>query len=140
MQFKLFLNRIVVALTFIFLPFFDFAQLYPFKIYTEENGLPQTTVEVITQDSKGYLWIGTHGGASRFDGMAFQDFTTKEGLISNRVFDITEDRFGNIWFATNSGVTIYNGLNFFSFTESDGLPSKNILCFLKNKNKIYTKK
>ena len=40
---------------------------YKFEYITTENGLSQSTIESIFQDSKGYLWIGSQLGASRID-------------------------------------------------------------------------
>ena len=38
---------------------------YNFKNITIEDGLSQSTVETIYQDSKGYIWIGTNDGRER---------------------------------------------------------------------------
>jgi len=38
------------------------------------NGLPQNTVYSITCDHKGFIWIGTDRGVSRFDGAVFRHF------------------------------------------------------------------
>ncbi|MBK9192529.1 MAG: hypothetical protein IPM77_14065 [Crocinitomicaceae bacterium] len=42
--------------------------VYGFDLYSSENGLAGTTVEDIFQDSKGYVWVATRSGISRFDG------------------------------------------------------------------------
>jgi len=53
---------------------------YAFKQYTTYDGLVQSQVNRIVQDRKGYLWICTKGGLSRFDGAHFQNFVdTKDG-------------------------------------------------------------
>jgi len=41
------------------------------SVWTNESGLPQTTVNTILQTSDGYLWIGTEEGLARFDGLRF---------------------------------------------------------------------
>ena len=53
---------------------------FAFKKYTTYDGLVQSQVNRIVQDTKGYLWICTKGGLSRFDGQQFQNFVdTKDG-------------------------------------------------------------
>ena len=39
-----------------------------FKNITIEDGLSQSTVETMIQDSKGYLWFGTNDGLNRYNG------------------------------------------------------------------------
>jgi ligand-binding sensor domain-containing protein len=61
------------------------------------------------QDSEGYIWIGTKGGVSRYDGINFVNFSIDEGLPDSRVVDINEDKNGNIWELTSSGLSVFNG-------------------------------
>ncbi|OFY36067.1 MAG: hypothetical protein A2X01_19915 [Bacteroidetes bacterium GWF2_35_48] len=68
--------------------------------YTPENGLPSYETYCVFQDSKGFIWIGTDAGVSRFDGNEFENFTTSDGLTDNTVFNIYEDKKGRIWFCT----------------------------------------
>ena len=42
-----------------------------FTRYTKLDGLSNNSVLSITQDSVGYLWIGTNKGLNRFDGQSF---------------------------------------------------------------------
>ncbi len=39
--------------------------------YTIDDGLPQSFVEDFFQDKKGFLWISTQDGLSRFNGYEF---------------------------------------------------------------------
>lgn len=80
-----------------------------FKNITIEEGLTQGTVEALFQDSKGYIWIGTNDGLSRYNGYQFKVFRVEEdsknSLINNYILDIKEDLNGNIWVATANGLS-----------------------------------
>lgn len=96
------------------------SQHYSFETYTVSDGLAQSTVYCITQDSRGYLWLGTDGGGlCRFDGMNFQTFSTAEGLPGNIVRSLMEDSRGRLWIGTNNGLCIYDGLEFQLLDSSD---------------------
>ena len=45
------------------------AQVYNITSFSRESGLLQSQVMAILQDSKGYLWMGTHRGIFRYDGV-----------------------------------------------------------------------
>ena len=45
--------------------------------YTIDDGLPQSFVEQVHQDQKGFLWIATQDGVTRFDGYDFENFFFK---------------------------------------------------------------
>ncbi len=93
-----------------------------FKNYNIDDGLPQSQIFSILQDSRGYLWIGTNGGGlSRFDGLNFVTFTKKDGLSGNTIWCLLEDKRKNLWIATENGITFYNGLHFKSLTNKNGL-------------------
>lgn len=65
----------------------------------------------ILQDSRGFIWIATQGGVSRFDGQQFQNFSVQDGLGYPLVNRICETRGGEIWLATNgSGAARYDPL------------------------------
>ena len=93
----------------------------PFETYTTADGLPQSTVNSIIQDKKGYIWFATWGGATRYDGKNFAYYTIEDGLANNGVLSMMEDREGNLWFATFNGVSKLTGDSLISFTTKDGL-------------------
>ncbi len=78
-------------------------QKYSWKYYSVTDGLPQTQVYAIYQDSKGYIWIGTKGGLSKFDGIEFKNYTSRDGLSFDFVTRIQEDDDGGIYVGTVEG-------------------------------------
>ena len=111
------------------------AQTYNFEYYNVEEGLSQSQVNAITQDSRGHLWIGTQGGGvCKFDGLTFKQFKEIDGLSGDIVTDISEDKSGNIWFTTTwGGITKYNGRSFLKFTKKDGFSSEGNTCVYTDK-------
>ena len=79
------------------------AQQVAIRRYSQSDGLPQTQITALHQDSKGYLWIGTYEGLSRFDGYRFVNYGTKEGLGHFLINTIAEDRHKRLWVGTNGG-------------------------------------
>ena len=80
-------------------------QQLPLQSYNEFESFPNHAVTAITQDEKGYLWIGTQAGLSRFDGHEFVTWSTTHGLAGNIVSEIAADGGGGFWLATNDGLT-----------------------------------
>lgn len=52
----------------------------------------------ITQDYKGFIWIITDKGISKFDGKTFKNFTVKDGLPSNDIWSIRITPDNKIWY------------------------------------------
>jgi ligand-binding sensor domain-containing protein len=44
------------------------------KIFTVKEGLSQSHINALLQDSRGFIWIGTEDGLDRFDGYEFITF------------------------------------------------------------------
>jgi ligand-binding sensor domain-containing protein/signal transduction histidine kinase len=83
-----------------------------FEHISLEQGLSQSVINVIHQDSKGFLWFGTEDGLNRFDGYSFKVYrpaAENETSLSNSwITAIVEDQNGFIWIGTRQG-----GLNRF---------------------------
>ena len=101
------------------------AQALNFRQYTGADGLPQAQVMGIRQDRDGYIWFGTYGGLSRFDGGEFRTYTKDDGLSSNAVFDIVEQPNGGLAMATSGGLCIKTRERFSCRRQADGLVSDN---------------
>jgi PAS domain S-box-containing protein len=97
------------------------AQQYNFLQYSVSDGLPQTQITSVFQDSYGFMWIGTDAGVARFDGHEFESFGPETGLPGHTVTAITETEQG-ILLATDSGIVRYTESRFtlYPFLKGDG--------------------
>ena len=86
------------------------AQHYLFTHLNKENSdLSYDSVREIFQDSRGYVWVGTYKGLSRYDGKRFKNYDRKDfGITSDFINVIREDLEGNLWIGTDNGVVIYS--------------------------------
>jgi len=109
---------------------------FPFVFYGSDQGLPQEDVRCIFQDKEGYIWIGTHSGALKFNGRQMESYDDKIGLSNNVVFDIAQDSKGRMYFATLDGLSCLdeNGevTNYFN-----NVPLKHIYIDRKDNKYLY---
>ncbi len=68
------------------------------------DGLAEETVTALLRDTRGYLWVGSLNGLSRFDGERFKVYGLADGLPKLRIFALAEGRDGTIWVATGGGL------------------------------------
>ncbi|MBV5348628.1 hypothetical protein JZU61_03070, partial [bacterium] len=106
------MKRLIGILIFSFILLANgYSQQYIFTNYSINNGLSQSVVNCLFQDSKGYIWIGTQNGLNRFNGETFDVYTynpADSGSISNNwVYAIAEDTSGNLWIGTKGGLNKY---------------------------------
>lgn len=82
-------------------------QTFRFEHIGLEQGLSQSSVRVILQDRRGFLWFGTEDGLNRYDGYSFKVFKPDRDdpySISDRwINTLYEDRAGNLWVGTRLG-------------------------------------
>lgn len=98
---------------------FASAETLNFRNYTVKDGLANSTVYYIFQDSRGFIWFATESGVNRFDGQKFELFTMDNGLSDNEVLQIKEDSKGRIWFLTLNGkLSYYQNNKFYNFQNS----------------------
>ena len=104
---KLILATLVVAFTFK-----SFSQNYRINHYTVKQGLSQSVIYCLHQDSRGFIWVGTQDGLNRFDGYSFVKYrhipSDTSSLADSWIYTITEDREGNLWIGTRGGLCKYD--------------------------------
>lgn len=78
----------------------------------DRKHLTSSFVSCITQDSTGFIWIGTSQGLNRYDGYSARPYLNVEGdslsLVNNGVTDLFIDNKGTLWVGTNNGLCVYN--------------------------------
>src|SRR5512146_1563588 len=79
------------------------AQQLAARQLTVADGLGHDEVHDICQDARGYIWIATYDGLSRFDGERVVTYGVKDGLTHPIVYSVAEDRAGRLWTASPSG-------------------------------------
>ena len=84
------------------------------------NGFPQNTIQAIHKDKKGYLWLGTESGLSRYDGKRITNYKIGHNnnftLTGKTISNITGDKSGNLWVSSDLGLTLFS---------PDATPEKN---------------
>ena len=90
-----------------------FCQQYSFKAYSINEGLPNASVNVLIQDSRNFIWIGTEGGGlCRYDGYDFYTFDQAKNEIGSSIKSLAETNDGDIWIGTDNGICNFNGIDF----------------------------
>ncbi|MEM7351964.1 MAG: two-component regulator propeller domain-containing protein [Acidobacteriota bacterium] len=78
-----------------------------FEQLSIEDGLSQSVVNCIVQDSAGFLWLGTQDGLNRYDGYEFvvyrHDPRDETSLGHDWIMAIAEDSSGDLWIGTEGG-------------------------------------
>ena len=89
-----------------------FPQGYNFRNFNSEDGLPQSFIYSIVQDTYGYLWVGTGNGLSKYNGFKFENFTTNDSLADNFITcGISAGKC--LWFGHMNGqLSYFNGKKF----------------------------
>ncbi|MFU8862076.1 MAG: two-component regulator propeller domain-containing protein [Cyclonatronaceae bacterium] len=72
--------------------------------FSKQDGFDGVEVFTISEDSNGFIWIGTLNGLFKYDGRSFRKFSVSDGLSFNDTRAVYEDREGVIWVGTTRGL------------------------------------
>lgn len=104
---------LLLSVLFYFVPSFAQMDQPRFKQLNIEDGLSQSRISAIVQDSKGFIWIGTEDGLNRYDGYEFRIFTfdpkDSNSIANNVIFSLAAGDSGNLWIGTSfAGLNMYD--------------------------------
>jgi ligand-binding sensor domain-containing protein/signal transduction histidine kinase len=82
---------------------------YARSLWKVQDGLPEGTVQALAETQDGYLWIGTTGGLTRFDGTHFvlNGSSTLPIPVVNSIFCLLSAKDGSLWIGTEGGGLIH---------------------------------
>ena len=104
-------KKLLLILLFIICNLSAQIEHYSLKNIATNEGLSQSSVITIHQDTLGQIWMGTRDGLNKYDGTRFTVFRTdpyNQNTISNNdILAIEEDKNAKLWIGT------YNGLNYY---------------------------
>lgn len=76
---------------------------------SKNNGLPSNDIRVVTKSQDGFIWIGTHEGLCRFDGIQMHIYKPEEGnqhsMFSKDVSAVLPDG-KQVWVGTSMGISV----------------------------------
>ncbi|MDR2086782.1 MAG: helix-turn-helix domain-containing protein [Dysgonamonadaceae bacterium] len=98
------------------------------QLWTPNEGLSNSHITQIYQDSYGYIWIATENGLNKFNGYTFTVYSEQVNdslaLRGNYVYTVLEDSRGIFWVGTMSGLFQYDRTkdSFLPFLIQDTTP------------------
>ena len=108
---KKYLHKSIIAL--VAFSCFIFGQTdFSFKNISVKDGLAESTVKVIYEDQKGFIYFGTENGLDVFDGYEFTNYQMNSfnelSLLGNKISTIYEDASNMIWVGTELGISKFD--------------------------------
>ncbi len=88
--------------------------VYAFKTYDAGQGLTNPSVNAMTQDATGFLWVGTEDGLFRLEGNRMRRFGTEEGLPDSGIEPngLAPTLDGGLWVRSSKGAAYWDGRQF----------------------------
>jgi len=117
---------------------------FKFRTYTSKDGLVHNYTKKCKTDSRGFLWIITQHGLSRFDGIDFKNFeynyNDPGGLSENEIDDIAIDKNDKVWLSYKRGLCYYDqSSQKFVVVNQNGKPFQSLsLVYDSSRNCIFT--
>ncbi|MBN2092326.1 histidine kinase, partial [candidate division KSB1 bacterium] len=136
------LNFIFILL--FFFPLFSFSQTQriQFEQITTKDGLSNSSVKCILQDRQGFMWFGTEGGVSRFDGYSFMNYKYNPDdtncISANYIWSLFEDSEGFIWIGTGNGLNKFDPVTgmfrhyFHDEKQVESISDNDVTCILED--------
>ena len=108
------------------------------RLFTPTDGLSNSHISQIYQDSKGYIWIATENGLNKFNGYNFEVYLSvpddSTSIQANYITGVLEDSRGLFWVATSNGLLQYdrtrNAFFRWKMGEIDKMKKDHYVCYI----------
>jgi ligand-binding sensor domain-containing protein len=100
-----------------------------------KDGAP-SPVTALAQTTDGYLWLGSHDGLYRFDGVVFERYQPQSGrpLPTQAIHSLLALPNGDLWIGFSSGaVSLLRNGNATNYTAREGVPNGGIWGFAQDR-------
>jgi ligand-binding sensor domain-containing protein/serine phosphatase RsbU (regulator of sigma subunit) len=111
------------------------AQVNNFRVFNEDNGLPQSYIYDISQDKEGFLIVSTGDGLCLYGGNVFKTYRTAEGMGENFMTTHFVDAKNNIWIGHyQEGMSLFDRkTNTIRKIEAPEMKSVRVNCITQDK-------
>ena len=131
------MRKYFILLVLIIISLTGSSQQYTFIEYSLKEGLQQSQVRSLFQDSRGFIWVGTLGGISRFDGRNFINFNRSNGLLNNQISAIIERTDGSIVAGSSGSISIIRGEKVESFKFENDFKESAVNALYQQGSKVW---
>jgi len=101
-----------LSLSFLLISLVAGAKEYMFRHIEADEGLSNSQINTIYQDTRGFMWFGTSSGLNRYDGYQMKVYRSNKNdahsLPDSYIRNICEDATGLLWIETSVGYAIYH--------------------------------
>lgn len=104
-----FFTVFLVSITYSNMAFSQNTYDYTIRKFGTEQGLSSGVCNHILMDKKGFLWIATNVGLSRYNGHVFENFSAADGLYLESAKELKCDANGTFYVRFDSGIVCYRG-------------------------------
>jgi ligand-binding sensor domain-containing protein len=92
------------------------------RLFSADDGIPQSSINAVAFAPDGLLWIGTQGGPAFYDGRRFTPVSLLTSETSSWVQAITATHDGAVWLGMSAGrILRYANGTFTAFGADEGL-------------------
>jgi len=103
------------------------AQTLAMRHFDTRDGVPQSQVTTLMEDTRGFIWASTGDGLVRLGPNEAQVFDGSSGFMAKDVSELLEDPDGSVWVASEElGVFRIRGRAVSAFGPAQGLADTNV--------------